>query len=159
MINGDFNYCSLKKSSVYYYQHVKCPTRNAATLDLFYSNVKDAYLSIQLPKLGKADHNLVNLVPKYRPIVQRQKPSIITVKEWNANSLDHLRVELDCTDLGVFVEASSDMDDLTETVSDYINFCVESTIPTKRIKVYPNNKPWITKRVKDVINKKKGLFG
>ncbi|PIK37315.1 hypothetical protein BSL78_25853 [Apostichopus japonicus] len=136
-----------------------CTTRATATLDLLYSNVKDAYNSIQLPALGNADHNLINLLPKYRPIVQRQKPSTVTVQQWNEDSLEHLRAALDATDWNAFMDAAWDLDELTETVSDYINFCVELTIPTKQIKVYPNNKPWITKRVKDVINRKKGLFG
>ena len=58
----------------------------------------------------------------------------------------------------MFVDAAGDLDELTETVSEYISFCVDLTIPTKKIKVFPNNKPWITKQVKDVISKKKGLF-
>ena len=45
LINGDFNYCSLKKTSVKYHQHVTCATRENVTLDMFYSNVKDAYTS------------------------------------------------------------------------------------------------------------------
>ncbi|PIK45538.1 hypothetical protein BSL78_17609 [Apostichopus japonicus] len=158
IINGDFNHCNLKRSSVNYYQQIKCPTRDAAILDLMYTNVKDAYLSIQLPKLGKADHNLVNLVPRYRPKIQREKPRTIAVRQWNNASIDHLRAELDSTDWDIFVEASADVHKLTQTISDYISFYVENTIPSKQVKIFPNNKPWITKRVKVIINKKKGLF-
>ena len=32
-------------------------------------------------------------------------------------------------------------------------------MPSKQVKIFPNNKPWITKPVKDLINKKKGIFG
>ena len=56
------------------------------------------------------------------------------------------------------MKASADVHELTQTISDYISFCVENTIPTKQVKVFPNNKPWITKRVKEIINKMKGLF-
>ena len=59
----------------------------------------------------------------------------------------------------MFTNATGDLDELTETISEYVNFCVELTIPTKQIKLFSNNKPCITKRVKDIINKKKGLFG
>ena len=158
IINGDFNHCTLKRSSIHFYQQINCPTRDVATLDLLYTNVKDAYLSIKLSKLGKADHNLVNVVPRYRPKVQREKPRIITVQQWNNVTIDHLRAELDCSDWDMFVKASADVHELTQTISDYISFCVENTIPTKQVKVFPNNKPWITKRVKEIINKKKGLF-
>ncbi|PIK38392.1 hypothetical protein BSL78_24777, partial [Apostichopus japonicus] len=115
IVNGDFNHCSLRKSNVHYYQHVTCTTRATATLDLLYSNVKDAYNSIQLPALGNADHNLINLLHKYRPIVQRQKPSAVTVQQWNEDSLEHLRAELDATDWNAFIDAAGDLDELTET--------------------------------------------
>ena len=42
VIDGDFNHCMLRKNIVNYYQHVQCPTRGEATLDLCYSNVKEA---------------------------------------------------------------------------------------------------------------------
>lgn len=96
---------------------------------------------------------------RYKPIVKRLKPTRITIQQWDDDALEQLRGALDCTDWDVFVNNSGKLDELTQTVSDYINFCVEVTVPTKQIKVFPNNKPWITKRVKDVINKKKGLFG
>ena len=55
LVNGDFNYSSLRKSSLQYYQHVTCHTRKNVTLDLFYSNVKDAYTSVQLARPGPVD--------------------------------------------------------------------------------------------------------
>ena len=79
IINGDFNHATLKKSSVHYYQHVTFPTRDLATLDLFYSNVKDAYSSKALPPLGQADHSLVLMTPKYRPLAKRLKLKVITI--------------------------------------------------------------------------------
>lgn len=39
-----------------------------------------------------------------------------------------------------------------------INFCVELVIPTKEIKVYPNNKPYVTKDIKEVIHLRKVAF-
>ena len=40
----------------------------------------------------------------------------------------------------------------------YIDFCVECTIPQKTVKMFPNNKPWITKNIKGIINRKKLAF-
>ena len=125
---------------------------------MFYSNVKDAYTSIQLPKLGNADHNLVNMLPKYRPLVQRQKPKTIAIQEWNDDSLNQLQGSLECTDWDMFIEAASSLDELTDTISAYVNFCTDISIPVKHIKVFANNKPWITKNVKEIINRKKGIF-
>ena len=64
LINGDSNYCSLKSQRQISPTRHLCYARENVTLDMFYSNVKDAYTSIQLPKLGNADHNLVSMLPK-----------------------------------------------------------------------------------------------
>lgn len=159
IIDGDFNHGSLKNCTSQYYQHVTCTTRGNATLDYCYSNVKDAYVCKQEPKLGKSDHNLVLLSPKYRPLVQRQQPRTMAIKQWSDEAVQELQASLECTDWDVFMDANPELNEFTETVSCYINFCVESIIPIKVVKVYPNNKPWITKRVKDVINQKKQAFG
>ncbi|PIK33982.1 hypothetical protein BSL78_29199 [Apostichopus japonicus] len=58
VVNGDFNHGSMKHPGLRFYQHVNCPTRGESTLDLCYTNVKDAYVSSQLTKLGEADHDL-----------------------------------------------------------------------------------------------------
>jgi len=36
--------------------------------------------------------------------------------------------------------------------------CVDSNIPCKNITLFPNNKPWVTKELKSVLNKKKHIF-
>lgn len=51
-----------------------------------------------------------------------------------------------------------DIDGLTECITDYINFCVDYTVPTRTVKCYPNNKPWVTKDIKALLNKKKRAF-
>ncbi|XP_071954141.1 uncharacterized protein [Antedon mediterranea] len=122
-----------------------------------YSNVKQAYLSRKLPKLGKADHNLIILQPKYRPLV-RQKPRVITVKKWTQDAIEQLKCEFETTDWSVFTENSNGSDEVTEAVSAYINFCTENLIPKRIVKIYGNRKPWINGEVKDVIKKKRQAF-
>ena len=58
----------------------------------------------------------------------------------------------DRTDWDVFVDSSSDINELTESVCGYIDFCVECTIPQKTVKMLP------TKRIKGIINRKKLAF-
>lgn len=50
------------------------------------------------------------------------------------------------------------MDEICTVTTDYINFCVQSVIPTKTIKVYPNNKTYITKDIKQTMNLRKVAF-
>ena len=52
IITGDINHCKLFQSGNQYYQHIHCTTRNSATLDHCYSNVKDSYSAIQMADLG-----------------------------------------------------------------------------------------------------------
>ena len=73
------------------------------------------------------------------------------------HAVGKLKGSLDCTDWDVFVDSSSDINELTESVCGYIDFCVECTI-TVTVKMFPNNKPWITKRIKGIINRKKLAF-
>ena len=37
----------------------------------------------------------------------------------------------------------------------YINFCVDGIVPARTVRCYPNNKPWVTKDIKAVLNQKK----
>ncbi len=59
----------------------------------------------------------------------------------------------DCTTWEFF--NSSNIDNQIETVSDYMNFCVDSVIPTKSFKVYPNDQPWVSIKLKNLIADKK----
>ena len=43
-------------------------------------------------------------------------------------------------------------------VFSYINYCVDSIVPFKEIRLYPNNKPWVTREIKEAIDKKKLAF-
>ena len=63
LINGDLNNCKLSQRGNQYYQHIHCTTRNTATLDYCYSNIKNSYSEIQVSNLGESDHNLVLLGP------------------------------------------------------------------------------------------------
>ncbi|XP_033113622.1 uncharacterized protein LOC117114163 [Anneissia japonica] len=156
-INGDFNRCKLKKTTVTYYQHVTCETRDNAILDLCFSNVKDAYTSWPLPNLGHSDHNLVLLSPRYRPLIKTCEPKIIKVRKWSPEAEEALITEFEKTDWNIFTD-EEDLNGITNAVSAYINFCIEKCVPVKTVKIYPNNKPWITKAVKLLLCEKRQAF-
>ena len=89
IITGDFNNCSLKTSIINYFQQLKCATWKDRILDQCYTNVKDAYTSVSLPPLGRSDHNIVQLIPRYRPLVQRGLTVTRTIKEWSDDAENH----------------------------------------------------------------------
>lgn len=51
-----------------------------------------------------------------------------------------------------------DLGSISDKVTCYINYCVESVIPHKQMKIFPNNKLWVTREVKAAINRKKAAF-
>ena len=40
------------------------------------------------------------------------------------------------------------VDALTHCITDYIHFCVDNTLPTKKVQCFFNNKPWVTPELK-----------
>ena len=121
-------------------------------------NVQDAFTAVSLPPLGQSDHNLIQLIPKYRPLVQREPIVTRAIKEWSTYAVENYKGSLDCTDWDVFVDSASDIKELTESVCGYVEFCVERAMPQKTVKMFPNNKPWITKRIKSIISRKTLAF-
>ncbi|KAI3359006.1 hypothetical protein L3Q82_015389, partial [Scortum barcoo] len=51
-----------------------------------------------------------------------------------------------------------DIDSLTDCITDYINFCVETTVPTKRVRCFSNNKPWVTPDLRALLLEKRTAF-
>ena len=49
-------------------------------------------------------------------------------------------------------------DEKVDFVSCYVNFCEDLVSEHKTVKCYPNNKPWVTKELKELINEKKIAF-
>jgi len=52
----------------------------------------------------------------------------------------------------------TDMDRRVSAITDYINFCRDTVIPVRTVRCYPNNNPWITSDIKDLMNQKKRAF-
>ena len=138
---------------------MNCPTRNNRTIDLLYANVRDAYRVTPLPPLGKSDHNLIYLQPQYTPLVQRQSVTTRSFRRWSPEAEDALRDCFQTTDWSVLQSPhGEDIDGLTHCLTDYLNFCTDVVAPTRTVRCFPNNKPWVTSDVKTVLNKKKAAF-
>lgn len=159
IISGDFNHVTLDSTLAAFYQAVDCPTRNNRTIDLLYVNVRDAYRVTPLPPLGKSDHNLIHLQPQYTPLVQRQPVSTCSIRRWSPEMEGALR---DCYNTTVWDELinphGEDIEGLTHCLTDYFNFCADVVSPTRTVRCYPNNKPWVTQEVKAVLSRNKAAL-
>lgn len=139
-------------------QYITCNTRLDSRPDSCYGNIPDAYRSFPLPNIGQSDHSTVHLVPAYRPLVQRVPIEKRKVKVYSDEKIDELKFCFDTTDWDVMIDSCSDIDSAVDVISCYISFCEDTIIPTKEIKVFPNNKPYISKSLKHTINQKKKAF-
>ena len=69
--------------------------------------------------------------------------------------MERLQGCLECTDWTVFIDACDDFDELTDTINSYINFCEENVTTVKKINRFPNEKPWVTKELRELLKKKR----
>ncbi|KAI4876337.1 hypothetical protein NFI96_002706 [Prochilodus magdalenae] len=86
-------------------------------------------------KGARSDHNLVHLLPVYKPLVQREP--VVTVKKWTAETEEALK---ECFSTTLWEELcdpyEEDIDGLTHCITDYVNFCVKNTVPTKTVRCF-----------------------
>ena len=150
-IMGDFNKCRLYKVLPTFRQYVTCSTCGDHTLDLCYGNIRDAFRSRPLPNLGRSVHQMVQLIPLYRQKLKRTKPVVRTTRVWSQESVDSLNGCFECTDWDVFLGDGSSLDEAADVISSYISFCVDLVLETKKVKVYPNSKPWVSPELKTLL--------
>ena len=98
------------------------------------------------------------LVPAYRQQLKLSKPVKRNVQDFNDESVEHLQACLEATDWDTFKNVSADLDEYTDTVTQYISFCVDSCIPTRTVVTYPNQKPWFTKDIRDKMHARNEAF-
>ncbi|KAI3365298.1 hypothetical protein L3Q82_010390, partial [Scortum barcoo] len=71
-----------------------------------------------------------------------------TILNWTEEASSALQDCFECTDWEVFKEGT-DLDGYTSSsVLSYLKFCTDAVLPTKAIKVFPNQKPWLDSTVK-----------
>ena len=155
ILTGDFNGCNVSELLPNYYQYVKCATRGSNILDLVFCNVKQAFKILKRPPLGNSDHNMLLCLPTYVQKLKSEKCKVINVKQWSETNIDMLKACFDCTDWEVLYDDSSNLNENVDVCTSYIQFCIDLVIPTKSVTAFPNNKAWVTKEVKSIINKKK----
>ena len=154
IICGDFNQANLRNKLPNYHQLVTCSTRGCIHC---YSTIKGVYKSIQRSSLGNSDHSTVLLIPTYKQVLKQSKPVKKTVKLWTNEATEKLRGCLESTDWEIF-NYESNLDEFTDTVTDYIKFCEDVCLPTKTVTYYPNNKGWFNSSLKTALKLKDNAY-
>jgi hypothetical protein len=94
-------------------------------------------------------------LPSYVQKLKSQTSKTICVRKWSDECINTLKSCFDCTVWEELYDDGCELDQNVDVCSSYIQFCTDVIVPRKAVTVFPNNKPWITKDVKEVINKKK----
>jgi hypothetical protein len=158
IILGDFNHCNLRKYIPKLYKSVTFPTRGNKTLDQCYSNIKNAFLAAPLPHFGKSDHLAIILRPACIKRLKARPVTIKTVNTWTDSAQASLQGCLEATDWNIFRDATDNIHDYTETVSDYISWCTSICAPPRSVRVFPNQKPWFNGDIKQNIRIRREAF-
>ena len=159
IITGDFNRCKFHKCIPNFKQYINFPTRADKLLDPFYCSIKHAYTAKKLNPLGISDHNMCHLIPMYKQVLKCSKPTERLVYTWNEQVNDTLLGCIECTDFDELYDANADVNQNVDVLNGYLNFCIDLVVPKKIVKCFANNKPWVTKELKFLLNKKKRLIG
>ena len=69
------------------------------------------------------DLNVINLIPAYRQLLKRVKPTKVKVRQWTQDATMQLQGSLACTDWGVFAPDSVKLNEHASIITDYIELC------------------------------------
>ena len=78
--------------------------------------------------------------------------------DWNNDVNDTLIGCMESTDFNILYDQNLSVDENVDVLTSYIQFCTDVIVPSKVVKCYGNNKPWVTKDLKVLLNKKKHLL-
>ncbi|KAI4887106.1 hypothetical protein NFI96_003143 [Prochilodus magdalenae] len=86
----------------------------------------------------------------------KSQPTTKTIKTWPEGASSQLQDCFERTNWDVFED--QDPEEYTSTVLYYIKNCVVNVTVDKNIRVYPNQKPWLTKEVRILLNERNAAF-
>ncbi len=158
IIAEDFNKANLKKVMPNFHQHVSCPTRGPNTLDHCYTQFKKAYKARSLPAFGKSDHAAIFLTPEYKQRIVQEPPVEREVTRWSSHSEAMLQAALDDVDWDMFRASSSDVSEFMDVALSFVNTLTEQATETVTIRTFSNQKPWVDRTIRDVVNHRTAAY-
>ena len=84
-----------------------------------YGNIPDAYKATCKPALGKSDHKVVHLLPRYRARLKREKTVKKEIVTWTEDCKEEMRCELETTDW-LFLNSCDTPHELIDTFTSYV---------------------------------------
>ena len=127
-----------------------------------YTNITNAYTAAR-PHLGSSDYLSVMLIPAYRPLLTRVKPTVRQVRVWPEGAIEALQDCFECTDWDMFKAAATDnqltnLEEYAASVSTYIQNCTENFCVTKYISSRTNEKPRMMQEIREKLKAQNTAF-
>ncbi len=94
----------------------------------------------------------------YRQKLKCEAPALRTIQCGPDQSDAILQDCFDHVDWDMFRAASDDNIEYSDSVTCFIRKCIEDVIPTKTIRIYPNQKPWINSDVRSALSARTSSF-
>ncbi|KAK0154095.1 hypothetical protein N1851_003812 [Merluccius polli] len=150
IVAGDFNQACLKTVLPKFIQHVKLATRGGKYFGpcLFQHQTMLTEL-LPSPILLDLTPLCLSLTPTYTPLRRQTKPITKTIKTWPKAALSQLQDCFSRTLWDLFF--SHDLQEHVDTVLSYIKNCVDMVTVDKRVRVFPNQKPWMNSEVQSLL--------
>ena len=61
---------------------------------------------------------------------------------------------MECIDFETLFDNNVSVYENVDVLNSYLHLCVEMIVPKKIVKCFPNNKPWVTKELKELLGRK-----
>lgn len=103
------------------------------------------------PAFGKSYHCSILLLSAYRQRLKWEAPVYRTVHCWSDQSEAILQDCFDNTDWDAF-KAAGNLNDHTDTVTSYIKKCTGDVVPIRKVKIMPNQEPWLNNEVRTALH-------
>ncbi len=77
---------------------------------------------------------------------------------WSSHSEAMLQASLDDVDWDMFWANSSDVSEFTDVALSFVNMLTEQVTETVTIRTFSNQKPWVDRTIRDVVNHRTAAY-
>ena len=156
IIAGDFNRIKVDRvmSGNDFKQIIKFPTRGQATLDLIFTNIERYFKDpVCLPPFGNSDHNCIILNPCIKQVPNKIK--VRSIRPLKDSGIRGFGTWIQSQEVYNSVECQAK----TNAFYCLMNEAVEIHFPKVNKKMCTSDRPWMTPKIKKMINARQREFG
>ena len=159
IIPGDFNHLNVNPIKKHFRlkQIVKAPTRDEATLDLILTNMHEFYKSPQIfPPIGLSDHNSIVVSPARK--VKKAKSIFVYKRDLRQSRKEAMGRFLVSIQWSTIFAQTQSCEAMMNKFYDIIAIGFDFLMPIKRIKKNSADAPWMSGKLKSLIEKRQKAF-